>query len=62
MPHLQPPEDVYPTVNMMATFPDDGPTGKVYFWEREYPLFLSTIPKGATLDYWIERGKNMKIR
>jgi len=61
MPHLQPPEDVYPTVKMMATFPDDGPTGKVYFWEREYPLFLSTIPKGVSLDYWIERGKNMRL-
>jgi len=61
MPHLQPPEDVYPTVKMMATFPDDGPTGKVYFWEREYPLFLSTLPEGANLDYWLERGKDMKI-
>ena len=62
MPHLQPPEAVYPTVKMMATFPDGGPTGKVYFWEREFPLFLSTIPEGANLEYWQERGKDMKIR
>jgi len=54
MPHLQPPEKVYPTVKMMATFDEEGPTGKVFFWEKEYPMFLSTIPKGATLDYWRE--------
>jgi 3-oxoacyl-[acyl-carrier protein] reductase len=61
MPHLQPPEAVYPTVRMMATFPDGGPSGKVFFWEREYPLFLSTIPEGANLDYWIERSRSMTI-
>lgn len=61
MPHLQPPEAVYPTVRMMATFPSGGPSGKVFFWEREYPMFLSTIPEGATLDYWRERGKDMTI-
>ncbi len=52
MPHLQPPEKVYPTVRMMATFDEDGPRGKVFFWEKEYPMFLGTIPKRATLDYW----------
>lgn len=52
MPDLQPPEKVYPTVRMMAAFDENGPTGKVFFWEKEYPMFLSTIPEGATLDYW----------
>lgn len=59
MPHLQPPEAVYPTVRMMATFPTGGPTGKVFFWEKEYPMFLSTIPQGASLDYWNERLSKM---
>lgn len=59
MPQLQSPEAVYPTVKMMATFPDDGPTGKVFFWEKEYPMFLSTIPEGASLDYFNERGREM---
>jgi NAD(P)-dependent dehydrogenase (short-subunit alcohol dehydrogenase family) len=62
MPHLQPPEDVYPTVRMMAAFPEGGPSGKVFFWEREYPLFLKTIPEGSSLEYWEERGRNMTIR
>lgn len=57
MPHLQSPEKVYPTVRMMAAFDEDGPRGKVFFWEEEYPMFLSTIPKGATLDYWKEYAK-----
>ena len=57
MPHLQPPEKVYPTVRMMATFPEGGPSGKVFFWEKEYPLFLSTIPEGANLDYWREYAR-----
>ena len=59
MPQLQPPEDVYPTVKMMATFPDDGPNGKVFFWEKEYPMLLGTIPEGANLDYFNERGREM---
>ncbi len=57
MPHLQPPEKVYPTVRMMAAFEEGGPTGKVFFWEKEYPMFLSTIPKGASLAYWQEYAK-----
>ncbi len=61
MPHLQPPEAVYPTVRMMATFPEGGPSGRVFFWEREYPMFLTTIPEGASLDYWQERGKHMTL-
>lgn len=54
-PELQPPDAVYPTVRMLATLDDDGPHGKMFFWEREYPLFLGTIPAGATLDYWDQR-------
>ncbi len=52
MPHLQSAEKVYPTVRMMATFDEGGPSGKVFFWEKEYPMFLSTMPEGASLDYW----------
>jgi NAD(P)-dependent dehydrogenase (short-subunit alcohol dehydrogenase family) len=59
MPTMQPPEAVYPTARMLATFPDGGPSGKVFFWEKEYPLFLNTIPEGATLDYWQERSRKM---
>ena len=57
MPHLQAPEKVYPTVRMMATFDEGGPTGKVFFWEKEYPMFLSTLPEGANLDYWREYAR-----
>ena len=60
MPMMQPPEAVYPTVKMMATFPEDGPSGKVFFWEKEYPLFLNMIPEGASQDYWNERSRAMK--
>lgn len=35
---LQPPEAVYPTIKLLATLPDDGPTGKVFWNEREYAL------------------------
>jgi hypothetical protein len=38
------------------------PSGKVFFWEREYPMFLKTIPEGASLECWEERGRNMTIR
>ncbi len=33
------PETVYPTARLLATFPSDGPTGKVFFNEEEYRLF-----------------------
>ena len=38
-PDLQPPEAAYPTALMLATLPDDGPSGQV-FWNLEpYRLF-----------------------
>ncbi len=39
MPNLQAPEVTYPTARMLATLPTDGPTGKVFWNEMEYPLF-----------------------
>ena len=39
LPKLQPPEATYPTARMLATLPDDGPTGKVFWNEEEYPMF-----------------------
>lgn len=38
MPKLQSPHVVYPTARMLATLPDGGATGKVFWNEREYPL------------------------
>jgi NAD(P)-dependent dehydrogenase (short-subunit alcohol dehydrogenase family) len=38
MPNLQPPEAVYPTARMLATLPAGGPTGRVFWNEKEYPL------------------------
>ncbi|MBI1338791.1 SDR family NAD(P)-dependent oxidoreductase [bacterium] len=38
-PDLQPPEAVYPGCFWLATLPDDGPTGKVFWNRREYRLF-----------------------
>lgn len=35
----QEPDVVYPTAKMLATLPDDGPTGKVFWEEEEYLLF-----------------------
>lgn len=39
MPRLQKPEVTYPTARMLATLPPGGPTGKVFWDEKEYPLF-----------------------
>jgi len=39
MPAGQDPKVVYPTAKMLATFPPDGPTGKVFWNEKEYFLF-----------------------
>ena len=39
MPHLQSPEDTYPTARLLACLEDGGPTGKVYWNEKEYPMF-----------------------
>ena len=39
----QEPEAVYPYLRELATLPVDGPSGKVFRYGREYPLFQ---PKG----------------
>ncbi|MBW1848634.1 MAG: SDR family oxidoreductase [Deltaproteobacteria bacterium] len=39
MPEGQDPEVVYPTAKMLATLPPDGPTGKVFWYEKEYFIF-----------------------
>lgn len=39
MPGLQPPEASFPTARMLATFPAGGPSGKVFWNEKEYALF-----------------------
>lgn len=54
-PELQDPSLVYPTVKMAATLSPGGASGKVFWDEKEYPLFLSAIPEGASLEPW--RGK-----
>jgi NAD(P)-dependent dehydrogenase (short-subunit alcohol dehydrogenase family) len=54
-PELQPPSATYPTARMLATLPPSGVTAKVFWDEMEYPLFLSTIPEGATLEPWAGR-------
>jgi len=38
-PDLQPPEAAYPTARMLATLPDDGPTGQVFWGLEPYRLF-----------------------
>lgn len=38
-PDLQSPEVTYSTAKMLATLPAGGPTGKVFWNEKEYPLF-----------------------
>lgn len=38
MPKMQAPEVVYPTARMLACLPAGGPTGRVFWNEREYPL------------------------
>ncbi len=44
IPRLQSPEAVYPTAQMLATLPPDGPTGKVFWNEREYALMDPANP------------------
>ena len=39
MKHLQSPEETFPTARMLATLPKGGPTGKVFWDEKEYPMF-----------------------
>jgi len=38
-PELQAPEAVYPTARMLATLPPGGPTGRVFWDEKEYLMF-----------------------
>ncbi len=39
MPNLQAPEVTWPTARMLATLPADGPSGKVFWNEKEYAMF-----------------------
>jgi NAD(P)-dependent dehydrogenase (short-subunit alcohol dehydrogenase family) len=39
MPHLQPPEAVYPAARRLATLPVGGPNGRVFLKLDEYPMF-----------------------
>ena len=39
MKHLQDPEETYPTAKMLATLEDNGPRAKVFWDEKEYPMF-----------------------
>ena len=41
MKHLQSPEVTYPTARMLATLDAGGPTAKVFWDEKEYPMFNS---------------------
>jgi len=54
-PELQAPSKVYPTIKFLATLPPGDASGKVFWDKKQYPLFLSTIPKGATLEPWSGR-------
>ncbi len=38
-PEMQSPDVTYPTARMLATLPAGGPSGKVFWSEREYPMF-----------------------
>jgi NAD(P)-dependent dehydrogenase (short-subunit alcohol dehydrogenase family) len=46
-PDLQSPEAVYPTALALATLPDDGPSGHVFWDLVEYPLFENSVRKGV---------------
>ncbi len=46
-PELQEPERVYPSALALATLPEDGPNGRVFWDLAEYRLFEQTIGKGA---------------
>ena len=39
MPHLQKPEATFPTAKLLASLQRGGPSGKVYWDEKEYPMF-----------------------
>lgn len=44
---VRPPEQAYPTVRMLATLPTEGPSGRTFFDEREYPLFGLFVDGGS---------------
>ncbi len=45
------PESVYPTARWLASLPDNGPTGGVYWDMKQYPLYKSNRPDGqVTVD------------
>lgn len=46
-PELQEPELVYPTALALATLPDGGPAGMVFWDLAEYPLFQRIIGTGS---------------
>ena len=39
MSHLQDPKETYPTAKMLALLEKGGPSGKVFWDEKEYPMF-----------------------
>lgn len=49
-PELQSPEVTYPTAKMLATLPAGGPTGKVFWDEKEYRLFHPDNFAGLNLE------------
>lgn len=42
MPQLQEPSATYPTAKMLASLPKNGPSGKVFWNEVEYPMFQNS--------------------
>ena len=42
-PELQPPEAVYPAVRQLATLQPTGPSGRVFYLGKEYPMFQRTL-------------------
>jgi hypothetical protein len=39
MPGMQDPADVYPSARTVATLPDDGPSGTVFYRGEPYTMF-----------------------
>jgi len=46
-PEMQAPEAVYPTARMLATLPAGGPSGRVFWKEKEYPMFRGVSAEGV---------------
>jgi hypothetical protein len=45
MPKMQSAEVTYATAKMLATFAAGGPQGKVFWDEKEYPMFNAGLLK-----------------